>query len=218
MTGILDAEVFGIVGLSLRVSIFATIIAALIGVPLGLTIAAKDFSGKRTLVTVINTLFSLPTVVVGLMVYLLISRMGPLGPLQLLFTPYAIIMGQVILALPIITGLTYAATQEVDARVRPTAQTLGANNWQAAAAVLSEARAGILAAVASGFGRVIAEVGSAMMLGGNIKGYTRTMTTYIALETSKGEFAKSVFLGLVLLAVALGVNVMIYRVLKEKKR
>lgn len=214
---ILDIEVFGIVGLSLRVSIFATAIASLMGVPLGLGLAANEFQGKRTFVTLLNTLFSMPTVVVGLLVYMALSRSGPMGPLHLLFTPYAIIIGQVILALPIITALTYAASQEADARVRPTAQTLGANNWQASMAVISECRAGILAAVASGFGRVIAEVGSALMVGGNIKGVTRTMTTHIALETSKGEFRKSILLGLVLLAVALGVNILIQRLLRDRR-
>jgi tungstate transport system substrate-binding protein len=216
--GILDIEVFNIVGLSLRVSLFATAIAALIGVPLGLSLAAREFRGKRIVVTIMNTLFSLPTVVVGLFVYAQISRSGWLGWFNLLYTPFAIIIGQVILALPIITALTYAATQEVDTRVRPTAQTLGANTWQAALAVLSETRAGILAAVASGFGRVIAEIGSALMLGGNIKEFTRTMTTYIALETSKGEFARSVFLGVILLSVALAVNILIHRLLREKRR
>ncbi len=215
--GIIDIEVFGIVGLSLRVSIFATVIASALGVPLGLSIAASEFKGKRALVTLLNTLFSMPTVVVGLMVYLLLSRSGPLGPLRLLFTPSAIIMGQVILALPIITALAYAASQDADARVRPTAQTLGANSWQASMAVLSECRAGILAAVASGFGRVVAEVGSALMVGGNIKGVTRTMTTYIALETSKGEFGKSIILGVILLAVALGVNILIHRLLRDRR-
>ncbi|GEM_PF-22483 len=215
---ILDIEVFNIVGLSLRVSLFATLIAAILGVPLGLSLAAREFRGKRTVVMIMNTLFSLPTVVVGLFVYAQISRSGWLGGFNLLYTPFAIIIGQVILALPIITALTYAATQDVDARVRPTAQTLGANTIQAALAVLSESRAGILAAVASGFGRVIAEVGSALMLGGNIKDLTRTMTTYIALETSKGEFARSILLGVILLSVALAVNILIHRLLRERRR
>lgn len=214
---IFDPEVWGIVGLSFKVSLVATALAALLAVPCGLFISAREFPGKRHLVTVMNTMLSLPTVVIGLLVYSLIGRSGVLGGLGLLFTPTAIIIGQVILALPIITALAYAAVSGVDPRVRATALTLGAGRGQADLAVLSEAATGILAAVVAGFGRVISEVGSVIMLGGNIRGYTRTITTTIALETSKGEFARSAVLAVILLTVALFVNAVVHRALRSPK-
>ncbi len=214
---ILDPEVWDIVGLSFRVSLAATAAAALLSIPLGLFVSVREFSGKPQVVTLMNTMLSLPTVAVGLFVYLIISRSGPLGGLKLLYTPGAIVVGQVILALPIITALTYAAVDSVDKRVRTTALTLGAGRRQADMAVLSEARTGIMAAVVAGFGRVISEVGSVIMLGGNIKGYTRTITTAIALETSKGEFARSAVLALVLLAVALVVNAVVHKTLRARR-
>jgi len=182
----LDKEIFSIVLLSLRVSLTAVVLASLLGVYLGFLMAVKDYWGKRFSVSLVNTLLALPTVVVGLIVYSLISRKGPLGLLGLLFTPSAMIIGQFILATPIIIALTYSAVQGMDKRVRNTALTLGATESQSAWMVIKEARYAVLAAVITGFGRVIAEVGAAMMLGGNIKGSTRTITTAIALETSKG--------------------------------
>jgi tungstate transport system permease protein len=213
---IFDPETWEIVGLSFRVSLIATAVAALLSIPLGLAVAAREFRGKRQVVTLMNTLLSLPTVAVGLLVYFLISRSGPLGELELLFKPAAIIIGQVILALPVITALTHGAVAGVDPRVRSTALTLGAGRYRADLAVLAESRTGILAAVAAGFGRVISEVGSAIMVGGNILGETRTITTAIALETSKGEFDRSAVLAVVLLAVALGVNVLVHRLLLRR--
>jgi len=210
-----DPEVWGIVGFSFRVSLAATAFAALLAVPAGLYIAGREFRGKRQVVTVMNTMLSLPTVVIGLFVYSVISRSGVLGELRILYTPTAIGIGQVILALPIITALTYAAVDGVDKRVRMTALTLGAGRRQADMAVLSAARAGILAAVAAGFGRVISEVGSVIMLGGNIRGYTRTITTAIALETDKGEFGRSAILAVILLLVALVINALVHRALKK---
>ncbi len=153
---------------------------------------------------------ALPTVVVGLLVYSLTSRQGPLGPLELLFTPKAMIIGQFILAAPIIVALTISATQAIDPRVKITAMTLGAGPLRTAVTVLSEARFALMAAVVAGFGRVIAEVGCALMVGGNIRGYTRTMTTAIALETAKGEFAFGLALGFILLAVAFFVNILFH--------
>jgi tungstate transport system permease protein len=214
---ILDREVWSIVGLSFQVSVVATLIAALLAVPAGMYVSSRSFPGKRQLVTLMNTLLSLPTVVIGLFVYSVLSRSGPLGGLSLLFTPAAIVAGQVILALPIITALTHAAVEGVDGRVRRTALTLGAGRRQADLAVLGEARAAILAAVAAGFGRVISEVGSVIMLGGNIRGHTRTITTAIALETSRGEFGRSAVLALILLAVALVVNAVVHRSLMGNK-
>ena len=207
----LDREIFGIALLSLRVAGTATVLATLLGVPLAYVIASRSFPGKSALLTVFNTLMALPTVVIGLFTYSFLSRKGPLGFLDLLFTPTGIIIGDVILAFPLIVGLTVAAVNAVDERARITAMSLGATPGQTSWTVLAEARFALMAAVINGFGRVIAEVGSAMMLGGNIRGYTRTLTTAIALETSKGEFAFGMALGLILLTVALLVNILFRR-------
>jgi tungstate transport system permease protein len=212
----LGLEVFEVMGVSLRVSLAATVLATAVSVPLGFLLSVSEFRGKRTIVGVTNTLMALPTVVVGLLVYILLSRSGAFGFLGILYTPTAIVVGQFILALPIITALTYAAASSVDARVRKTAESLGAGPSQAAWMVLKEARLGIIAAVIAGFGRVIAEVGSAVMVGGNIRGYTRTMTTTIALETSKGNFALGITLGLILLLVALSINLAVDMFLGRK--
>ncbi len=201
-----DGEVFRTVWTSLYTSVTAIAIAAVVGVPIGLAIAIGEFPGKRGLVTLLNTLMALPTVVVGLVLYGFLSRQGPLGSWGLLFTPMAMILGQTVLAIPIVANYTLAAVAGADRRILPTARTLGAGRLQGWALLLSEARFGVMAAVIAGFGRVIAEVGVAMMLGGNIRAYTRTMTTAIALETSKGEFAFGLALGTILMAVALGVN------------
>ncbi len=202
-------EVFEIMGVSLRVSRSGCALATVVGVPAGFCLALSSFRGKRALVTVVNTLMALPTVVVGLLVYILLSRSGPLGSLGILYTPTAMIVGQFILALPIITALTYAAVSSVDERVRKTAESLGASPLQAAWMVLKEGRLGIVAAIIAGFGRVIAEVGSAIMVGGNIRGYPRTMTTAITLETTKGNFVLGLTLGLILLVVALSINMIV---------
>jgi len=206
----LDSEIFSIVLLSLRVSLTAVVLASLLGVYLGFLMAVKDYWGKRFSVSLVNTLLALPTVVVGLIVYSLISRKGPLGVLGLLFTPSAMIIGQFILATPIIIALTHSAVQGIDKRVRNTALTLGATESQSAWMVIKEAHYAVLAAVITGFGRVIAEVGAAMMLGGNIKGSTRTMTTAIALETSKGEFGFGIALGIILLIIAFSINILLH--------
>lgn len=205
-----QAEVYDVVWTSTKIVGIALVLAALIGVPLGVTIAFNDFRGKRLVVSICNTLLSMPTVVVGLTVYAFLSRQGPLGGLGLLFTPWAVIIGDVLLALPILIALTIAAVQGADPRIRETALNLGAGPVQAAVAVLSEARFALCGAIVAGFGRIIAEVGAAMMLGGNIRGTTRTITTAIALETSKGEFALGLALGFVLLLVAFVVNLVLY--------
>lgn len=199
----LDREVFSAVLVSLRVSCTAIVFATIVGLPLGFCIAIREFSGKRFVVVVLNTLMALPTVVVGLMVYSLISRRGPLGPLNLLYTPNAMVIGQFILATPIITALTVSATHSVDERVAATALTLGASGRQAASMVLLEAKVGLLAAVIAAFGRIIGEVGAAMMLGGNIRRVTRTMSTAIALQTSMGEFEVGIALGIILMLIHL---------------
>lgn len=206
----LDRDVFSTVLLSLRVSATATLFSSLVGVPLGFVIGSSEFRGKKLLVTIFNTLMAFPTVVIGLLVYSFISRQGPLGPLGLLFTPQAMVIGQFILATPIIVALTISATQGIDPRVKLTAMTLGAGPLRTATTILSEARFALMAAVIAGFGRVIAEVGCAMMVGGNIRGYTRTMTTAIALETAKGEFGFGLSLGFILLVVAFSVNILLH--------
>jgi tungstate transport system permease protein len=202
----LDHQVYGIAWLSLRVSLTAVLLAGIPAVPLGLLIAQRTFPAKKAVVVILNTLLALPTVVVGLVIYGLLSRQGPLGFIDMLYTPGAMVFAQAILAFPMICALTVAAITTLDARVMPTALTLGATNAQAAWAVLKEARFALLAAMAAGFGRVVTEVGAAIMVGGNIKGYTRTLTTAIALETSQGDFAQGMALGIILLLIALGVN------------
>jgi tungstate transport system permease protein len=201
-----DREVRLAVWTSLYTSSCAIILAALFGIPFGLWLGMARFRGRRLLITLLNTLMALPTVVVGLLLFGLLSRQGPLGGFGLLFTPLAMIAGQMVLATPIVANLVLAAVTGADERIVNTALTLGATRRQAAGQLLREIRFGVMAAIIAGFGRVVAEVGVAMMLGGNIRGITRTMTTAIALETSKGEFAFGLALGLVLMGVALLVN------------
>ncbi|MEW6753214.1 MAG: ABC transporter permease [Candidatus Latescibacterota bacterium] len=204
-----DPDFVGAVWVSLTVASLSITLAAVAGVPCGIALAQTPFPGRGALVTLVHTLMSLPTVLVGLLVYSFLSRRGPLGEMGLLFTPAAMVAGQFILAFPIVTGLVLAAVSGLDRRVRATALSLGADGHQAFRAVVSESRFGVLAALVAGFGRVFAEVGVSMMLGGNIRGYTRTITTTIALETSKGEFGLGIALGLVLLSVSLAVNVLL---------
>jgi len=205
-----ESGVYAIVGVSVFVALSATLLASLLGLPAGYFLATSRFKGQRLVATVLNTLLAMPTVVVGLFVYALASRRGPLGFLELLYTPKAMIIGETILALPIVTAFTLSAFRALDARITETALTLGATRSQTARTLISEARFGIMAAVVAAFGRVIAEVGAAMMLGGNIKGSTRTMTTAIALESSKGEFGLAIALGLILLLTAFGANILFH--------
>ncbi|MEW5736017.1 MAG: ABC transporter permease [Thermodesulfobacteriota bacterium] len=197
-----NPELFGIVWVSLVVSLSSTFFAALAGVPAGFFLAFARFTGKRTLESALTALLALPTVVVGLFVYAFLSRRGVFGSLDLLYSKSAMVIGQTILVFPVVTVFTLAAARAVDDRFRQTALTLGAGRFAAALAVAREARLGVLAAVLAAFGRVIAEVGVSMMLGGNIKGFTRTMTTAMALEYDKGEFVLALGLGVVLLAIA----------------
>lgn len=182
--------------------------ASLAGVPLGFIISVSEFWGKRAVITLLNTMLALPTVVIGLFVYSFISRRGILGVLGLLYTQKAIIIGQVILIVPIITTFTIAAISRIDKRYSQTAMTLGADRFMTALVLLREARFGIVSAVIGGFGRVISEIGISMMLGGNAKGFTRTMTTAMALEYDKGEFILSIALGIILMGLCLGINVL----------
>jgi len=202
----LDAEVCAIALVSLKVSSSSTLIASLIGIPAGFAIAFREFPGKGITITILNTLLALPTVAIGLFVYAFISRRGIFGPLDLLYTQKAIVIGQVILIIPIVTTFTIAAISRIDDRYRKSAMTLGATTLQTAVVIFREARFGIIAAIIASFGRVIAEVGISMMLGGNAKGFTRTMTTAMALEYDKGEFALAVALGLILLTISFAVN------------
>lgn len=202
----LDPDVVNAVTVSVMVSIWSTLLAAVVGIPAGVALGIAQFPGKRGMVTILNTLMALPTVVVGLFVYSIISRQGPLGGFGLLFTPQAMVIGQTVLAIPIMANLTLSTIKGADPRIVPTALTLGAGRVGSVCRLMIELRFGIMAAVIAGFGRVIAEVGVAMMLGGNIRGFTRTMTTAIAMETGKGEFALGLALGLILMTVALVVN------------
>ena len=213
----LDSELLIIVWTSLVVAGTATLSAAVVGIPVGLTVALKSFRGKQALFLLLNTLMALPTVVVGLFFYGLLSHSGPLGDLGLLFTRTGIAVGLFVLVLPMMANLTIAAIQGLDPRVFLTCKALGATPAQQALMIVKEARFAVMAAIVVGFGRVISEVGIAMMLGGNIKGFTRTMTTAIALETSKGEFQLGLALGMILLAVALAVNAALFVLQKEKK-
>lgn len=210
-----DQEVISCTWVSLSVSSIAILLASLVGVPLAFLIGINEFKGKRMIITLFNTMMALPTVVVGLFVFSLISRQGPIGVLGLLFTPIAMMIGQFILATPIITALAISAIQGIDPRIKMTALTLGARSYQITFALMLEARFAIMAAIIAGFGRIIGEVGSAMILGGNIRGYTRSITTAIALETSKGEFSLGLALGIILLTVALSVNI-ILRYLQQR--
>jgi tungstate transport system permease protein len=206
----LDSELLFIIWVSLKVSGLSTLIAAVVGIPAGLLLAQAVFPGKRFVLTCLNTLLALPTVVIGLVVYAFISRRGTFGSFGLLYTQEAIIIGQVILIVPLVTCLTIAAVSKLDERYRLSAMTLGADRYQTALVIFKEARFGIVAAVVAAFGRVIAEVGIGMMLGGNAKGFTRTMTTAMALEYDKGEYVLAVALGIVLMSIAFGVNLLFH--------
>jgi len=206
----LDKELLHIVSVSLRVSCGSTLLASIIGIPLGFLIAFESFRLKRLIITILNTLLSIPTVAIGLFVYILISRRGILGFMDLLYTQKAIILGQTLLIIPIIATFTISAISQIDERYRLTAMTLGANRRQTAFVLLMEARYGILAAVIAAFGRVISEIGVSMMLGGNAKGFTRTITTAMALEYDKGEFILAIALGMVLLALSFSINMLFH--------
>jgi len=205
----LSGDVVEIAALSLKVALTATAASCALGIPLGLWLGGTKFAGRRGLLLMLNTALAFPTVVIGLLVYLLLSRHGPLGALGLLFTWQAIVIAEVILALPIAAALTAAAVQGVDPRVRRTALTLGAGPLRTAWTVAREARFALAAAVVVAFGRVLSEVGAAIIVGGNIRHQTRTLTTAVTLATSQGNFALAEALALVLVALALTVNVLI---------
>jgi tungstate transport system permease protein len=200
-----------VVALSVRVAATALVLSALAGVPLGGWLALARFRCRGLVMALVYAGMGLPPVVVGLAVYLLLSRSGPLGGLGWLFTPRAMILAQTVIALPLVTGITLAAVAAIPAELSLQVRSLGAGPWQARWVLVLEARAGVLVALAAGFGRALSEVGAALIVGGNIQGQTRVLTTAIVLETAKGEFALALALGGWLLALALVVNLLVVR-------
>jgi len=207
----LDPEVMQIAGRSLSIAGTSCILASLICLPLASLIHFRQFRGKRALISTIQTLFAMPTVLVGLFVLVLFSRAGPLGLFRILFTPAAMVIGQILLISPLLLGFTISALSGVSKEIVDTATSLGASGFQTIWLVLREARYAVLAAVIMGFARAISEVGCALMVGGNIKGATRVITTAIALEASKGDIALAMALGIILLFLALIINIVLNR-------
>jgi tungstate transport system permease protein len=212
----LDAELLRIIALSLRVSATALLFSTLLGVPLGAGLGLRRFFARRLVIAAIYTGMGFPPVVVGLVVYMLLSRAGPLGSLGLpwvpqLFTPDAMVIAQIIIATPLVAGFTMAAVMGVDPNLRQQLISLGATPWQATRAVLREARQGVIVAIVAGFGSIISEVGAVMLVGGNIEGSTRVLTTAIVLETQKGNFSLALAMGIVLLAIAFIINSVVLR-------
>jgi len=201
-----DADVWEITLLSLKVSGLATAISLVIGLPLGTWLALGRFRGRGLSLSIVNTGMALPPVVVGLAISILLWRSGPLGDLHLIYTPAAIVIAQTVIAAPVVTGLTAAALQQLDPRLRLQLLGLGASRWQMVMALWQEARLPLLAALMAAFGSVISEVGASMMVGGNIRHQTRVLTTAIVLETGKGEFARAIALSIILLLLAFLVN------------
>lgn len=212
-----DADLYLIVWTSLKISLVAIILASVFCIPTGLFLANKNFTGKSFFQSILNTLMALPTVVIGLILYGLLSRKGVFGNLELLYTQIAIIIGQCVLIFPIVLNLVITAASNADKRIYNTAKSLGASPVQQGMMFLNEIRFAIMSAIILGFGRAIGELGIAMMLGGNIEGYTRTMTTAIALETSKGEFEFALALGILLLMVAFSVNIILEKLQRNQK-
>jgi tungstate transport system permease protein len=206
----MDPRMLEVIGLSLQVSLAAVAIAALIGLPLGAVVALQRFPGRRLTIVILNALMGLPPVVVGLLVYLMLSRSGPFGVLNLLFTPAAMIIAQVILVLPIIVSLSRETLETLWGEYEEALRSLAATPWQALVTLIWDGRFMLVTALLAGFGRAIAEVGAVMIVGGNIDHVTRVMTTSIALEASKGNLSIALGLGLVLLLLSLSVNIAAY--------
>ena len=211
-------ELGRIIALSLAVSVSATALATLFGAPLGAALAIYAFPGRQILVVMFNALLGLPPVVVGLALYLLLSRSGPLGILGMLFTPGAMVVAQTVLALPIVTALVHSASADLWAEYGPALQVDGATRLRAVSHLLAIGRRRVLTAVLAGFGRTISEVGAILIVGGNIAGYTRTMTTTIVLETSKGNLSVSLGLGFVLIGISVAVSATIFALGVGKER
>ncbi|MBI3285110.1 MAG: ABC transporter permease [Burkholderiales bacterium] len=204
-----DGALWQIVWVTLKTSVLGLALATPPALLCGYLIASHKFLGRRLLIWLLQAALSLPTVLTGLLLYLLLSRQGALGGWHWLFSQSGIILGQALIALPVLAAFTLAAVQAADPRLAETAITLGAGRWRVMVTVLHEVRFGVMAALINGFGRVLSEVGCALMVGGNIAGVTRTITTAIALETSKGEFAQGIALGVVLIALALLLNALL---------
>ncbi len=202
----LDADLLSCVSVSLQCSLIATALAVVIGAPLAVLLGRRQFPGRRALLVAAHTGMAVPTVVIGLLVYSLLSRSGPMGSVNMLYTRKAIILGELALGLPIVVALFSAAVAALDAKLEMTARTLGAGPLRTFWSVVREAKVGLIAATMSAFGRLCSELGIAMMVGGNIKHHTRTMTSAIAMETAGGRFALALALGLILLLIALGIN------------
>ena len=214
----LDPEIWQITLLSLQVSALATIISLLIGLPLGTWLALGNFRGRSFILSIINTGMALPPVVVGLVVAMSLWRSGPLGDLRLIYTPWAIVIAQTIIASPVVTGLTAAALEAIDPRLQLQLLGLGASRNQMVLHLWREARLPLLAALMAGFGSIISEVGASMMVGGNIKGQTRVLTTAIVLETSKGEFQNALALSTLLLVLTYLINLALTWIQQKGRR
>lgn len=206
-----DPVIYEIVGLSLVVSGIAVLISVLIGIPLGILVATHEFIGKRVLLRIVYTLMSMPPVICGLFVFLILMRQGPFGSLQLNYTPTAMVIAQVLLVSPIIMGLTYNVVRERAADVERLGTTLGGTRTSNMLLMLTEVKAGLVVALVSGFGRAISEVGAVMIVGGNITGKTRVMTTYIAELKTMGDYSQAIAVGIILLLIALIVNTILYQ-------
>jgi len=205
-----DAEIFGIIGLSLYVSFSSVLISTCIGMPLGILLGTHNFRGKGIIIRITYTFMSLPPVIAGLTVFLILMRRGPLGSLQLNYTPTAMIIAQICLVTPIVMGLTYNLVKEKAPIVNRLGITLGASRFEAMKLLIFEMRIGLTAAVVSGFGRAISEVGAVMIVGGNIKGKTRVMTTYITELKTMGDYSRAIAVGIVLLIIAFIINAILY--------
>jgi tungstate transport system permease protein len=212
-----DPEVIRVTLLSLGVSLSATAIALMIGITFGSVVALTNFPGRRFLISLVNTGMGSPPVVVGLVVTVLLWRTGPLGMLHLLYTPFAIVIAQLIISLPIITGFTIASIQQIDPKLRLQIVALGASRWQLLWLLVRDARLPLLAAVMAGFGAVISEVGAAMMVGGNIQGQTRVLTTAIVMEVGKGNFGLAFALSIILMALVYAVNLVLTAVQQRSR-
>lgn len=211
----LDTELLRIIFLSLEVSGTALILAIILGLPLGALTGLKRFPGRGFIISLLNTFMGLPPVVVGLFLYLLLSRRGPLGFMALLYTPSAMIIAQSVLAFPIVAALSHAAIIKVEPIIKQASFTLGATPFQVTTTVVREARYGIMSGIIAALGRVMAEVGAILIVGGNIAGYTRVMTTTIALETDKGNFELALSLGIILLIISLIINMGLYLIQRK---
>ncbi len=210
-----DKEIYNIIGLSLYVSLTSTLISSFLAIPIGVLLGIKSFPMKKMVIRSLYTMMSLPPVIVGLVVFLLISRSGPLGNLGIVFTPMAMILAQICLVTPIITGVVYNGTKEKGEDIQSLAYTLGANRVQTIILLIRELRVNIFSAIVTGYGRVISEVGAVMIVGGNIKGHTRVMTTTIAMLRNMGDYETAIAIGIVLLLISFIINSILYRLQQE---